>query len=61
VANLTRADAEAFLALAGRVPLAVHASPYPLDDANRALDDVRRGRIDGAAVLTLPADRASND
>jgi len=60
VANLTRHDAQAFLALAARVPLAVHARAYPLADANSALEDVRQGRIDGAAVLTMPAVRASN-
>ena len=60
VANLTRADARAFLALAARVPLSVHVRPYALADANRALDDVRHGRVDGAAVLTIPAIRASN-
>ncbi len=60
VANLTRADAQAFLALAGRVPLAVHACAYPLAAANRALDDLRHGRVEGAAVLTMHGDRASN-
>lgn len=51
VANLTRADGEAFMALAGRVRLRVRAVRYALDDANRALDDLRAGRISGAAVL----------
>ena len=60
VANLTREDARAFLTLAARVPLAVHARAYPLAEANAALDDVRHGRVDGAAVLTMPAVRASN-
>jgi propanol-preferring alcohol dehydrogenase len=53
VANLTRDDAREFLALAGTMPLAVHAHPYRLADANTALDDLRCGRITGAAVLTL--------
>jgi propanol-preferring alcohol dehydrogenase len=52
VANLTRRDAEEFLALAGSIPLQVHAHPYALADANAALADVRHGRITGAAVLT---------
>ena len=60
VANLTRADARAFLALAGRIPLDVRARPYPLADANAALDDLRHGRLEGAAVLTMQADPASN-
>jgi propanol-preferring alcohol dehydrogenase len=51
IANLTRADGEAFLALAGAAPIAIRARTYPLEDANRALDDLRAGRIEGAAVL----------
>ena len=51
VANLTRADARELLALAPRVPLRTHIQPYPLADADRALDDLRAGRFSGAAVL----------
>jgi propanol-preferring alcohol dehydrogenase len=51
VANLTRADGEAFLRVAGALPLRVHVQHYPLADANRALDDLRAGRVGGAAVL----------
>jgi propanol-preferring alcohol dehydrogenase len=51
VANLTRQDAEDFLALAPRVPVETRIVEYPLDRANEALDDVRSGRIEGAAVL----------
>ncbi|HWT98869.1 MAG TPA: zinc-dependent alcohol dehydrogenase family protein [Terriglobales bacterium] len=51
VANLTRADGDAFLALAPRVPVITHVTPYPLQDANRAIGDLRAGRLDGAAVL----------
>ncbi|WP_374675712.1 zinc-binding alcohol dehydrogenase family protein [Ideonella sp.] len=55
VANLTRADAAEFLAvvrdMAGRVPLRVDATPYPLAHANDALADLRAGRLLGAAVL----------
>lgn len=53
VANLTRADGEAFMALAGRIPLEIEATRYALADANRALDDLRAGRLSGAAVLTM--------
>jgi propanol-preferring alcohol dehydrogenase len=60
VANLTRADGEAFLARAARVPLAVHTRPYALADANAALADLRAGRVEGAAVLTPMRERASN-
>lgn len=52
VANLTRADGEAFLRVAGELPLQVHVQPYALVDANRALADLRAGRVSGAAVLT---------
>jgi propanol-preferring alcohol dehydrogenase len=51
VANLTRRDAREFLTLAGSVPLKTHIHEYPLADANRALDDLRGGRLSGAAVL----------
>ena len=51
VANLTRKDAEDFLALAPRVPVRTHTRDYPLAEANRALDDLRGGRLRGAAVL----------
>jgi propanol-preferring alcohol dehydrogenase len=51
VANLTRADAHAFFAEA--CGAGVHASTrcYPLEAANEALDDLRHGRLTGAAVL----------
>jgi len=52
VANLTRADGEAFMALAPRVPVRTHVVPYPLARANEALEDLRHGRLQGAAVLT---------
>jgi propanol-preferring alcohol dehydrogenase len=55
VANLTRADGEAFMKLAAEIPLHVHTVPYALEDANRALDDLRAGRFAGAAVLHPPA------
>lgn len=51
VANLTRRDAEEFLELAPRVPVRTEVTVYPLERANEALDDLRRGKIRGAAVL----------
>jgi propanol-preferring alcohol dehydrogenase len=51
VANLTRADAKEFLALAADIPLRMHVQVYPLADANVALSDLRSGRLSGAAVL----------
>jgi len=51
VANLTRHDGEAFLALAPQVPVRTETTTYPLDAANTALEDLRAGRVRGAAVL----------
>ena len=51
VANLTRRDAEEFLELAPKVPVQTHTEIYPLIEANRALSDLRDGRLQGAAVL----------
>ena len=51
VANLTRRDAREFLALAAEIPLNTHVRVYSLTDANRALSDLRSGRLSGAAVL----------
>ena len=51
VANLTRADAVDFLALAPKVGLRVKTTRYALERANDALADLREGRITGAAVL----------
>jgi propanol-preferring alcohol dehydrogenase len=53
VANLTRADAEEFMALAPQVPVRTVIQQYPLTEANEALDDLRSGRVRGAAVLTV--------
>ena len=51
VANLTRRDGEDFLALAPRMGIRTETKAYALQDANRALDDLRAGRLSGAAVL----------
>ena len=51
VANLTRRDAEEFLALAAKAGITTTTHPYPLADANQALADLREGRLEGAAVL----------
>jgi alcohol dehydrogenase, propanol-preferring len=51
VANLTRADGEAFLGIAGRVPLQVAIETLPLARANEGLERLRAGRVRGAAVL----------
>lgn len=52
VANLTRRDGEAFMALAGAIPLTAHVEPFPLAEANVALARLRSGEVSGAAVLT---------
>jgi propanol-preferring alcohol dehydrogenase len=53
VANLTRRDGEEFLALAPLVPVRTEVHPYPLEQANEALADLRHGRFDGAAVIVV--------
>jgi propanol-preferring alcohol dehydrogenase len=53
VANLTRRDGEEFIELAPKVPVRTEVEVYPLVDAERALGDVRSGRLRGAAVLEI--------
>lgn len=53
VANLTRQDARDFLAIAPGIPVVTHVQRYDFADANRALDDLRGGRVSGAAVLVV--------
>ena len=53
VANLTRRDGEEFLELAPRVPVRTETTIYPLEEANRALADLRGGTLEGAAVLSI--------
>jgi propanol-preferring alcohol dehydrogenase len=51
VANLTRKDAEEFLALAPRVPVRTKVETFPLQEANEALAKLRSGAVRGALVL----------
>jgi propanol-preferring alcohol dehydrogenase len=51
VANLTRADARSFLSLAPQVPVRTETESFWMSNANEALDRLRSGRIQGAAVL----------
>jgi alcohol dehydrogenase, propanol-preferring len=53
VANLTRRDGEEFMELAPEVPVRIEVEVYPLSEAARALDDIRSGRLRGAAVLDI--------
>lgn len=51
VANLTRADGAELMRVAAATPIVTHTRAYPLSAANAALDDLRAGRLSGAAVL----------
>ena len=53
VANLTRRDGREFLELAPKVPVHAQVTEYPLERANEALDDIRSGKLTGAAVLRV--------
>jgi propanol-preferring alcohol dehydrogenase len=53
VANLTRRDAEEFIALAPQVPVRTEVEVYPLAEANDVLSRLRRGEVRGAAVLAI--------
>ena len=53
VANLTRADAEALLELAPQVPVRTRVNEFALHEAESALDLLRAGKIEGAAVIDL--------
>jgi propanol-preferring alcohol dehydrogenase len=53
VANLTRQDGEELMALAPKVPIRTEVHVFALDKANEALDRLRRGDIEGAAVLKI--------
>lgn len=55
VANLTRDDGRAFMQLADAIALDISTTVYPLAQANRALADLREGRLAGAAVLDVNA------
>jgi propanol-preferring alcohol dehydrogenase len=51
VANLTRADGREFMEIAAQVPVKTRTTEFPLSKANEAIDALRSGRIEGAAVL----------
>lgn len=54
VTSNTRQDGQEFLVLAARIGIRVTVTPYPLDQAPRALADLAAGRVNGAAVLIPP-------
>lgn len=51
VTNLTRHDAKAFFELITKFPLAPKVTLYPLEQADQALEDLRTGKFQGAAVI----------
>ncbi len=53
VTNMTRVDARDFLELASTIDLKPEATSFTLDHVNDALREVKDGRIDGAAVITM--------
>ncbi len=54
VANITRADAREFLALAAEIPITPHVLEFRLEEANEVLLRLKQGKIQGAAVLKMP-------
>jgi propanol-preferring alcohol dehydrogenase len=55
VANLTRRDGEDLLRIAPQIPVRTEVQVFTLEQANDALDRLRAGRIQGAAVLSIYA------
>ena len=55
VANLTRRDGLDFMTLADQTPIHTSVETFPLEQANAAHDRLRRGQLEGAAVLTMGA------
>ena len=53
VANLTRKDGQDFLKLAPQIPIKTEIETYSLEQANDALNNLREGMVQGAAVLTI--------
>ena len=53
VANVTRYDIAEFLPLAAQIPIEPEIQPYPLEEANQALIELKRGGVQGAKVLVI--------
>lgn len=53
VANITKKDAEEFLALASEIPIIPEIQEFKLEDANEALILLKQGKIQGAGVLKI--------
>jgi len=56
VANLTRQDGVDFMEIAPQVPVESKVTTYPLEEANKALEDLRDGNFEGSAVLKITQD-----
>ncbi len=56
IANLTRKDGREYMALAAGLALRPHVETYALEDANEALECLRRGTTSGCAVLAVAPD-----
>jgi propanol-preferring alcohol dehydrogenase len=56
VANVTRADAEEFLALAARMKIQPEIQEYKLEEVNKALVDLKSGKIRGSKVLVMQSE-----
>lgn len=61
VANLTRMDGDALLALAPTVPVHTHVRPYALEELGQALADLREGHVQGASAIDLRGPRSLTD
>jgi propanol-preferring alcohol dehydrogenase len=53
VANVTHFDIQEFLPLAAEIPILPEVTTFPLEAANRALIELKRGRVKGAKVLLM--------
>lgn len=57
VANVSRADISEFLQLAAAIPIRAEIQEFPLQDANKALAELKAGKVRGAKVLRIDASR----
>jgi len=54
VANITRKDARDFLPLAAEIPIVPLVQEFKLEEANKALNLLKQGKMQGAGVLRMP-------